>query len=85
MQTVRRRDNISVQHIGAETVLHDHQAQRAHVVNGTAAWIWDRLDGSRSLADIGLELAERYAVDVGIAQRDVSSVVDSFRQLDLLV
>ncbi|HET8776683.1 MAG TPA: PqqD family protein [Candidatus Limnocylindria bacterium] len=85
MHTLRRRDDISVQRIGAETVLHDHEAQRAHVVNGTAAWIWDRLDGSRSLADLGQELAEHYAVDVDTARRDVSSVVESFRQLDLLV
>jgi len=84
MSPLQRREDISLHQIGSESVLKDPEQQRVHVVNSTAAWVWERLDGSRSVDQIGTELAARYAIPVDVAHRDVSQVLESFRELGLL-
>ena len=84
MDLPHRRADIVIQQIGRETVLQDRDRQRVHVVNGTAAWIWQRLDGTRASDDIASEMAEQFEVTVERAQRDVAEIVHSFERLGLL-
>ena len=79
-----RSEGITVQRIGDETVLHDGGRKQAHVVNQSAAWIWDHMDGSSSTDDIADLLAREFNVLVEVARRDVAAVADEFRRLGLL-
>jgi hypothetical protein len=79
-----RRHGISVQRIGDETVLHDAERQQAHVVNQSAAWVWEHFDGIRSTDDIADQLAREFEIPVEAARSDVSAVTDAFRRLGLL-
>lgn len=84
MTTPTRREGITVQRIGDETVLHDGGSKLAHVVNQSAAWIWDRIDGTSSTDDIADQLVREFDVPTEIARRDVVAVTDEFRRLGLL-
>lgn len=79
-----RRTGISIQRIGDEAVLHDSERQLAHVVNHSAAWIWERIDGTNTTEQIAAQLAEQFGVSMDVARNDVRSVTASFRQLQLL-
>src|SRR5262245_62903766 len=41
-------------------VIHDASADRVHTLNATAAYVWNSLDGSRSLKQIALDLQEHF-------------------------
>jgi hypothetical protein len=84
MDRPHRRADIVIQQIGRETVLQDRDRQQVHVVNRTAAWIWERLDGTRASEEIATEMAEQFEVTVDRARRDVVEIIRSFGKLGLL-
>lgn len=84
MTTPMRSAGVTVQSVGDETVLHDADRQLAHVVNRSAAWIWERFDGRSSIEAIADQLAREFDVPVETARGDVAAVADEFRRLGLL-
>jgi Coenzyme PQQ synthesis protein D (PqqD) len=84
MSLPQRRSDVAAQTIGGETVLQDPSNDQVHVVNSTAAWIWDRLDGTRRPEDIGSELAATFDVSPEQATRDLTDLLRSFEALGLL-
>ena len=42
---IRRRGEVSLQEVGREAILHDRRLGKAHVINGSAARIWELCDG----------------------------------------
>jgi hypothetical protein len=80
-----RRDDIALQQVGGDSVLTDPRTQLTHVINATAAWVWDQLDGSATTEAIAARLAERYAIPVDTARRDVERITSSFQSLGLFV
>ncbi len=83
-QLVRRSD-VTLERVGDEAVLHDAIAGRAHVVNGSAARLWELCDGSRDLDAATVDFAAGYGLTPAEVQADVASVVASLRSLGLLV
>jgi hypothetical protein len=79
-----RRDDIIFQEIGGEAVLIDPIAGRSHVINGTAARIWNQLDGSTPPQAIAHRLADEYDVEATTARADVDRITSSFDTLGLL-
>lgn len=80
-----RRSDVTIQQVGDDTVLHDERAGKLHVINASAAWIWDQLDGAASVDDIGDRLAQRFGIEPAAARRDVERIARSFDELGLLV
>ena len=45
-------------------------------LNATGAFIWDAIDGHRSISDIAAELAEEFDVEIEKAESDVMDFVN---------
>ncbi|MCG6963856.1 MAG: PqqD family protein [Acidobacteria bacterium] len=46
--------------------------------------IWEHLDGTRTLAEVADEIAERYGIDRGRARSDLLAFVDELLERDLV-
>lgn len=80
---IRRRAEVNLQQVGREAILHDRRLGRAHVINASAARIWELCDG-RDLDAVISEFASAYNRSPEEVRPDVERVVASFRSMDLL-
>jgi PqqD family protein of HPr-rel-A system len=67
-----------------DLVLYDARTTRAHVLNASAARIWQLCDGSRSLPALALELSTTFDLAHSRAQADVDELVASLPAAGLL-
>ena len=74
-----RRDDLLVKDIGGEKLVHGGPDDAIHVLNPSAALIWDCCDGHHGADDIAQALRDHFSVPAG---RDVLGDVRS--TLDLL-
>lgn len=73
--------------VGDETILvpvHKEMGQlnNVYTLNRTAAFIWSRLDGSKTLAEIRDELVSEFEVEPGHAERDLMKCIGQFEEID---
>ncbi|MCI5125093.1 MAG: PqqD family protein [Candidatus Electrothrix sp. AR5] len=54
-------------------------------LNETGAFIWERLDGSRSLAEIAGQLEKLYDTDVAVIEADVMEIISELSESGLIV
>ena len=66
-------------------VLHDPASGRAHVVNASAARLWELCDGSHDVDQATAAFAAAYGMGPAEVRDDVASLVASFRSMGLLV
>lgn len=79
-----RTDVASVQ-LDGEIVLYDDSSHRLHRLNPTAATLWQCLDGSASLAEIGTDIAGVYSVPAATVIPQIVTLAQSFAEEGLLV
>ena len=77
------RGDVTLQRVGREAILHDAGTGRAHVINASAARVWELCDG-RSMEDLVRAFAEPYGRPPDEVRDDVARVIDGFRGLGLL-
>lgn len=83
---IRRRSEIVRREVGNEVLLFDPRDDSLHVLNATAAVLWERLDGVRSLAELTAHLRDSFAVDAEAdVEADVRRIVRELRQRDLVI
>lgn len=56
---IARNEGLVVQELADEILVFDLSTKRAHCLNSSAAFIWQRCDGKHSIDEIGRELALR--------------------------
>jgi hypothetical protein len=79
----RARPDVTLQRVGREAILHDAANGQAHVINASAARIWELCDG-RSLDDLAIAFAEPYGREPDELRPDVERVMARFAELGLL-
>ena len=77
------RDDVTLQRVGRESILHDARSGRAHVINASAARVWELCDG-RPFDDLLTEFARPYGMSPEAVRPDVERVLAGFAELDLL-
>lgn len=81
----RARAEVLCREVDDGFILYDPQRGRVHSLNSSAAFVWDRLDGKQSPA----EIAESMRAFPGAAGRDllkdVLDAVEAFRKEGLLL
>ncbi len=82
-KVVTARSGVSLQAVGQEAILHDQRNGMAHVINGSAARVWELCDG-RPLADLLAAFAEPYGMSVDAVREDVEGVLAQFEELGLV-
>jgi pyrroloquinoline quinone biosynthesis protein D len=80
-----RRPDVTLERLGAEAILHDRESGRVHVVNGSAARVWELCDGSRGATAVARDLAAAYGLEPADVAGDVAALEARFRALGLLV
>lgn len=76
--------NVTLQRIGAEAILHDQRNGRAHVINDSAARLWELCDGRTPLDQIVAAFASAYGMPPADLHDDVVYILTKFRQLGVL-
>lgn len=80
-----RRHRIVARPAGSDIVLYDAARGRLHVLNPTAAFVWDLCDGSHSTRDIATRIGATFTDSAGHdTAADVEKILDSFKKEDLL-
>ncbi len=77
------RADVTLQRVGREAILHDGLAGRAHVINASAARVWELCDG-RPFDELLTAFAAPYGLDSDDVRADVERVLTGFRDLGLL-
>lgn len=80
---VRARIDVELRVVGREAILHDPVSARTHVVNASAARVWELCDG-RSMTALVDEFAAGYGRRPDDLRPDVRRIVDHFASLGLL-
>lgn len=82
--TPAQNSEVTLQRVGNEAILHDRRNGRAHVVNESAARLWELCDGHTSLDDIVSAFATSYGLQPADLRDDVLYILSKFRQLGVL-
>lgn len=75
---------VTLQRVGAEAILYDRHNGRTHVINESAARVWELCDGQATLDQIADAFAAAYAMPVSTVHGDVVYIVTKFRELGVL-
>ena len=87
---LRKTDNIVTRKVMDETLLVPISGELASMdnlysLNETGAFIWESLDGARSLAEIGGQLELLYDITLEIIEGDVLEIVSELFEAGLVV
>jgi len=82
----RRNENLVFRRIGDETILvpiRDHVGGMSFIynLNETAEFVWEHLDGKRSLLDIQERLVSVFDVEPERAERDLSDLMEELKEI----
>jgi PqqD family protein of HPr-rel-A system len=75
---------VVLQRVGGEAILYDRRNGRAHVINSSAARIWELCDGRATVEEITGAFAAAYALPASDVRADVASILTTFRELHVL-
>lgn len=80
-----KKEGVNAEQMGNEWMLYDTQEGAVHVINSTAAFIWQLCDGSNSIEDIKKELMQSYDVaDDTELDKDIDKILNHFDELGVL-
>lgn len=68
-----------------ELTLYDPEAEVVHILNSTAAVVWQLCDGTRAAEDIAIQLATLYSLEAEAVVKDVEDVLAEFYKAGLLL
>src|SRR6266849_1109448 len=80
----KQRSDVRVRLVEGETVVFDRRCGLIHQLNPTARYIWERCDGTATVAGIAQHLAEAFGVDPQPAAADVVALIEQLHTLELL-
>lgn len=83
-QVPRPRPGVRLRRVGAETYLWDRETNAMHVLNPTAARIWEWCDGHSTRAEIVGRMCTLYRAGPARIARDVGRTIAAFQELGLM-
>lgn len=78
------RPDVTVQHVGDESLVLDQGSGQIHQLNEAAARILARCDGQHSIDSINQDYAAYFSLDPETAERDVSATIKQLKQLNVI-
>ena len=76
--------NVISRRIGDDIVVIKDDGLATHVLNKTAALIWENCDGQHSVAEIIAQIIERFDVPVEEATADVMEIIEQFLKAEIV-
>jgi PqqD family protein of HPr-rel-A system len=80
----RIRPDLTVQHVGDESLVLDLESGQIHQLNATAAWILAQCDGENSIDAITRDFAEYFSLDAESAAKDVATALQQLNQIRVI-
>ncbi|MCI5224371.1 MAG: PqqD family protein [Candidatus Electrothrix sp. AR4] len=85
-----RAENIVTRKVMDETLLVPISGDLAsmdelYTLNDTGAYLWETLDGIRTLAEIGQKLKQRYAASPAVIEADMLEIMNGLADVGLIV
>jgi len=80
----RRMPDITASDLDDELVLYNLRTDQVHVLNATAAAIWELCDGSMTAEEIAAVLADACSVPLARVQPDVQNMLAEFYEAGLI-
>jgi hypothetical protein len=80
-----RRPGIVLRRSGGETILYDSTNERVHLVNDTAAAIWELCDGETQKDEIVVAICQLTGMLPEIVEEDVDRLLQEFVDAGLVV
>ena len=85
LNKLSKRGDIVFRRIGDEMVLYNPEAKFVHMINATAALIWELCDGTHSLDQIEEVIRSQFELDVkDDICNDIREIAEEFEKLGLL-
>jgi hypothetical protein len=86
----RRNENLVFRKIGDEMILvpiRDNVGDMSFIynLNETAGFVWEHLDGKRSLLDLQEMIVNAFDVEAETAQRDLSDLIEELEEIDAVL
>jgi hypothetical protein len=81
---VAQADDVIWRRIGDEIVAIKDDGLSTHVLNKTAAFIWELCDGKCGIDDITARLCERFDVSFEEAHADVREIIEKLTQVGIM-
>jgi GGDEF domain-containing protein len=81
---VIQAEDVIARCVGDEMVVLKFNADFAHVLNTTAAAIWELCDGKHSLDEIANRICERFEVSFEQAREDIEQIIGRFIKVGIV-
>ena len=78
------RSDVTVQHVGDESLILDMQSGQIHQLNVTASWILAQCNGENSIESIVKDFAEYFSLDSATASSDVNTTIEQLNQAKVI-
>ncbi len=82
---IAKAEDIIWRRIGDDIVVIKDDGQSTHVLNKTAALIWEMCDGNSGIDEIAAKLCERYEVSLDVARADTEEIIDTLTQSGIII
>ena len=80
----RRNSDVSFQNLSDQVVIVDARTREVHVLNATAARIWNLLEAGSTLGDLMNGLADEYNLDAaGVVEDEVEAFLEELEEKGL--
>ena len=76
--------DVTVQHVGDESLVLDLNSGQIHQLNTTAAWILAQCNGENSIESIVRSFAEQFSLDSETAASDVAGTIEQLMQVNVI-
>jgi len=78
------RPDVTVQHVGDESLILDVQSGQIHQLNVTASWILAQCNGENGIESIVKDFAEYFSQDSATAANDVRTTLEQLHQAKVI-
>jgi len=80
----KRKENLVLEEIDDELLVADFSDSQLHVLNPTAAAVWEMCDGQRTAEEIADLLAEHFGLSPEQVRQDIAKIIGEFREKGLI-
>jgi hypothetical protein len=81
---VTQSEDVISRRVGNEMVVLKSDANAAHILNTTAAAIWELCDGQHSLDEIAASICDRFEVSFEQARGDIEQIIGRFIKVGIV-
>jgi hypothetical protein len=87
--TYRRTDHVTARKVAGETLLvpvkgHLAELHKVYTLNTVAEWVWEQLDGKRTVAELCEQVVSRFDVSRPAAQADLAELIEKLEKIGLI-